>query len=161
MPYQLFHDLFPEIAEQETRAVTLLRDPDVDLPPADYSFLEMFCNERGCDCRRVFFYVVSSLGRDVEAVIAYGWESPAFYAKWLHDDDPAMLAELQGPVLNMGSPQSELAGGILTLFRKILLRDEVYIERVKRHYQMFRDKIDSRPARTVPRVVRRHKKRHK
>ncbi len=161
MPYQLFHDLFPDIADQETRTVTVLGDPDIDLPPAEYAFCEMFCNERGCDCRRVFFYVISSLGREVEAVIAYGWESPAFYAQWLHDDDPDILAELQGPVLNMGSPQSELADGILELFCMVLLKDQLYIERIKRHYQMFRERIDGRPRRRARRGVLPKKKRHK
>ena len=88
-------------------------------------------------------------------------ESPAFYAEWLHDDDPDMLAELRGPVLNVGSPQSELADEILELFRKVLMTDERYIARVKRHYQMFRDKVDGRSRRRSRRGVLSKKKRHK
>ncbi len=81
MPFVLFHDYFPEIAEQETRTITVFENSAQDLPPAHYSLLEMYCDEHGCDCRRVFFSVVSSLTRKVESVIAYGWESPEFYAK--------------------------------------------------------------------------------
>ncbi len=150
MPYQLFHDLFPETAERETRTMTVLEHSSVGLPPGEYALLEMFCNERGCDCRRVFFYVVSSLRDDVEAVIAYGWASPQFYARWMKDDDPHMVAELQGPVLNVGSPQSRLAPAILGMIQHVALQDETYVERIKRHYKMFRAKIDGAAEATSP-----------
>ncbi len=88
MPFQMFHDLFPDLAEQETRCITVMSHADAGLPPGDYYFHEMFCNEQGCDCRRVFLFVVSSVRKDVETVIAWGWEKPAFYAKWLGQDDP-------------------------------------------------------------------------
>jgi len=32
----------------------------------------------------------------------------------------------------------------IELFRNILLPDEAYIERVKRHYEMFREKVDGK-----------------
>lgn len=148
MSFILLHEHFPEIAKRETRNVTVLDYGGFSLPPAEYSFLEMFCDEPNCDCRRVFFYVVSSLTEKPVslAVIAYGWESSEFYEKWLHEDDPHMIKNLQGPVLNLSSPQSEFANGILELFCKVLLTDSAYIERVKRHYRMFRKKIDSMQA---------------
>lgn len=117
MPYALLHSRFPKTAEAETRTITVLRRTPSGLPPGSYSFLEMFCDEPKCDCRRVFLYVVSSRGVDPEAVIAWGWESRGFYAKWLHDDDPLVLDELQGPALNLASPQSDLSSPILELAR--------------------------------------------
>jgi len=144
MPYQLFHNLFPETAEQETRTITVLKDSAPGLPAGRYSFLEMFCNERNCDCRRVFLYVVSSLRNDVEAVVAWGWEKPEFYAKWMKDDDPNVVAALKGPTLNLGSPQSSLAPAILDLVQNVLLQDEAYVERIKRHYRSFRARIDAK-----------------
>lgn len=54
MPYSLFHSRFPDVAERETRTVTVIDSSDFNLPPAHYSFLEMFCDDPGCDCRRVF-----------------------------------------------------------------------------------------------------------
>ncbi len=141
MPYVCFHEYFPEIAERETRTITILEQSSSELPPGEYSFVEMYCNERKCDCRRVFFYVISSLKKDVEAVIAYGWESPEFYARWMGNDDPETIEELQGPILNMGSPQSSLAPAVLELVRDVLLQDELYVERLKTHYRMFRDKV--------------------
>jgi hypothetical protein len=144
MPYIFFHKHFPEIAERETRNITLLNQESSLLRPGRYSLLEMYCDERKCDCRRVFFYVVSPMKKDgePEAVIAYGWESPEFYARWMKDDDPQIIAELQGPILNMCSPQSSSAPEILKLFKDIILQDSAYLERIKRHYAMFRDKID-------------------
>lgn len=146
MPYQLFHDLFPDMAEKETRTITVFGDRSkTGLPPGEYAFREMFCNEPGCDCRRVFFYVMASFRKRCEAVIAWGWESPEFYANWFPHADPEAIAGLMGPCLNIGSSQSELAVPILDLARSVLLKDEAYVERIKRHYQLFRAKIDGKP----------------
>ncbi len=97
MPFSGFHSRFPDIAERETRSVTLLRKSDFNLPPAQYTFLEMYCDEPGCDCRRVFFSVASSLQNDILAVIAWGWEDRDFYIKWMGDDDPQIIDDLVGP----------------------------------------------------------------
>ncbi len=142
MPYVSFYEHFPEIAERETRTFTILEKSSSGIPPGQYALVEMYCDERGCDCRRVFFYVISSSKKDVGAVIAYGWERPEFYARWMGDDDPEIIKDLQGPILNMGSPQSSLAPAILEIMKGIILQDSAYIERIKTHYKMFRDKID-------------------
>lgn len=144
MPYVSFHEYYPEIAERETRTITVLEHSDLGLPSAQYSLLEMYCNEPDCDCRRVFFYVVSSQKKDVKAVIAYGWEDAEFYAQWMGTDDPEIIKELQGPALNMASPQSDMAPAILKMVQDILLQDSAYVERIKRHYKMFREKIDQK-----------------
>lgn len=142
MPYAMFLQHFPEIAELETRTVKVLQRLPSGLAPGDYSLLEMFCDEPGCDCRRVMFYIVSSRTNGVEAMVAYGWESRDFYVKWMGDDDPHVIDDLQGPVLNLGSPQSKHAPAILELIETVVLQDEAYIERVKRHYALFRERID-------------------
>jgi len=158
MPFVPFHDHFPEVAERETRSIMVLQDASPDLPLAEYALVEMFCDEPGCDCRRVMFYVVSSTKKDVEAVVAYGWESRRFYAKWLGDDDPVAINELQGPILNLGSPQSELAPAILDMIEKVVLHDQTYVDRVKRHYAMFREQVDNKPLRTRKKSNMRKKK---
>jgi hypothetical protein len=148
MPYRLFHDLFPEIAERETRTITILPDSPFNLPSAQYALCEMFCNEPECDCRRVMFYIVSSRKHAVEAIVAYGWESPEFYREWMGDDDPHVIDALLGPCLNLGSPQSSNAQAILDLVRKVALSDPSYVERIKLHYTMFRKKIEEADAET-------------
>ena len=142
MPFAFFHTRFPEVAKRETRTVLIFGNSGYDLPPAHYSLFEMFCDEPGCDCRRVFFYVVSSFSEDVEAVLTYGWDKVSFYREWLRSDDPHDIAEIKGPSLNLVSPQSELAPALLDLFRRLLLPDRDFRDRVISHYQMFRDEID-------------------
>ena len=142
MPYSAFQHAFPDIAKSETRTVTLL-EPVEGLPPGEYAFLELYCNEPGCDCRRVFLYVISPSAKDALAVIAYGWESRNFYVGWMGDADPSSIDELTGPVLNLASPQSDLAPALLDLFRRLLLPDREYIDRIKRHYALFRRRRDA------------------
>jgi hypothetical protein len=142
MPFQPIKELFPEIAEKETRVLTTL-DNHPTLPPDDYGLLESYCNEPGCDCRRVFFNVASLRRQKIEAVIAYGWESKKFYAKWFGDDNPDIINDLKGPILNPGSPQSELAPALLREIKNVVLQDKNYIARLKRHYHMFKEVIDS------------------
>ncbi len=145
MPFCLLWAKLPELAEQETRTIFVTEACD-GLPVGAYSFREMFCDEPGCDCRRAFFWVDRDNRQEPEAVIAWGWESKAFYKKWMHGGSKEDVELLQGPVLNMGSPQTALAPHLLELFKSLLLSDSAYVERVKRHYALFRDVIDSRTA---------------
>ena len=161
MAFVLLHSRFPEIAERETRTLTVLGHTDCGLPPGDYSFLEMFCDEPGCDCRRVFFCVVSAPPQQLEATVAWGWETRDFYAKWMRSEDPEAVADLKGPILNLGSPQSPLAPGILKLTQDELLRDEAFVERVKQHYALFRETVDGRRRRPPLDRTRRNPKRRR
>ncbi|MEW6071060.1 MAG: hypothetical protein AB1726_00505 [Planctomycetota bacterium] len=72
MPYVSFHEYFPELARRETRTVTLMGSSSFELPPGKYALVELYCDERRCDCRRVFLYVVTSRIDSPEAVVAYG-----------------------------------------------------------------------------------------
>jgi hypothetical protein len=149
MPYVAFHELCPKVAERETRTIKVLPLSRWRVPPADYQFLEMFCDERGCDCRRVMFSVLSSATRSVVAVVAWGWEDAGFYARWFGMNDPATVKELMGPILNLDSPHPPYADGILTLTAEVLLADPSYVERIKRHYALFREKIDQAKGKRI------------
>lgn len=140
MPYEPFYERFKEIAMKETRSITIRNYPG--LPDDEFGFLELYCNDENCDCRRVFFNVVSRKRDKDVAVIAYGWEDSAFYARWYRENDPEIIREMQGPILNPTSQQSELAPALLRLVRDTLLKDPAYIERLKRHYRMFKEKVD-------------------
>jgi hypothetical protein len=144
MAYALFSSLFPDVAERETRSVTVRFFNRFKLPRGQYGFLEMFCDEPGCDCRRVLFFVVSPRHEDPLAVLAWGWEEKEFYGKWLGESDPLVIDELKGPALNLASPQSDLAPALLRLLQEVLLPDTAYVERIKRHYAMFRERIDGK-----------------
>ena len=45
-------------------------------------------------------------------------------------------------MLNIGSPQSNLAPAILDMVKDIVLKDSEYVERVKTHYRIYRGKIE-------------------
>lgn len=148
MTFATILEYLPEIAERETRSIMILPGNEFNLPPAEYGLVEMFCNEPGCDCRRVMFAVISTLTMKIEAVVAYGWESRQFYKKWFGYGDllklDEMVIEMQGPILNPMSPQSKHAPAILELVKTLALTDAAYVDRVKRHYTLFREKIDGK-----------------
>jgi len=144
MSYTAFHDYFPAIAERETRTLTVFESNQWGAPAAQYSLIELFCDEPGCDCRRVMFNVFSSKVKNLAAVIAYGWESEKFYTKWIGQKlNPKMMKELKGPALNAWSPQSKIAPLVLKMVMETVLQDQDYVERVKRHYRIFRELIEN------------------
>jgi hypothetical protein len=134
-----FMDRFPALAAAETRNVTLTGD--WELPDGDYGFFELYCNERGCDCRRVVVQVLrpATGWSKAWATIGYGWESNEYYRKRLGAMDSN--EDLRGPELDPLNEQSSCAPALLRLFRGLVLSPE-YVERLKRHYQMFRETVD-------------------
>ncbi len=147
MPYQLFHEHFPDLAERETRIIELSDShPFTGVPPGEYGLLEAFCNEKDCECRRVMWMVSSVREKRTVAVVAWGWGSASFYKNWFGQGDPAIVQEIvqemRGPILNMPSSQSSYAPAILDMFTKFILTDKTYIARVKRHYTQFRNKVE-------------------
>jgi hypothetical protein len=140
MPYEPFVERFRDLALTETRSITIRGKPG--LPDDEYGFLEAYCNDENCDCQRVMFNVASRRLNKIVAVIAYGWESDAFYARWYRHDDPDIIQQMKGPILNPGSEQSAFAPALLKVVNDTLLADPAYIERLKRHYRMFKEKVD-------------------
>ncbi|MEI8257001.1 MAG: hypothetical protein WCJ30_15110, partial [Deltaproteobacteria bacterium] len=152
MPYAAFAEKFPDIAGPESRVVIVLNH--ATLPPGRYALIELYCNEVGCDCRRVFLNVYREETRTLEAVVAYGWESRDFYVRWMGDDDPNVIATLFGSSLKMGSPVTPLSDALLVQV-KMALSDVNYVERLKRHYRMYREVIDREtPRAPVPTKVK-------
>ncbi|MEW5870024.1 MAG: hypothetical protein AB1894_12160 [Chloroflexota bacterium] len=147
MSYEPFYERFGDLAWKETRSMKFLKDPR--LAGDEFGFLELYCNDENCDCRRVTFNVVSRKSQKTVAVIAYGWESREFYAKWYRQNDPEIIREMQGPVLNSASHQPELAPALLEKVRDVLLADPEYIARLKQHYRMFKEKVDPKHFRTA------------
>ena len=139
MNFQAFHDKFPKIAEEESKTIILSENNTYGLPADNYLFVEMFCNDKKCDCRRVFFMVFSGNNEPL-AVICWGWETRDFYKKWLGFYDKEMITDLIGPGLNDTSYQSKLAPRILEMYKEVLLSDINYCKRVKQHYTLFKKK---------------------
>ena len=79
-----FHTRFRDLAAHETRSVTVRGTPG--LPDGEYGFIEFYCDDPGCDCRRVVINVMcSTTGPRIWASINYGWESLYFYERWMGD----------------------------------------------------------------------------
>ena len=79
MTLQSFASKFRQLAAQETRVIHVLERDDI--PLGEYGFLELFCADPDCDCRRVMLQVTTPDGR-VWASISFGWENARFYRRW-------------------------------------------------------------------------------
>ena len=158
MPMRPFMDRFPEIGPRETRSLRVSGLPG--LPDGEYGFIEMYCDEPHCDCRRVMIAVLrpeTGWGK-IFATISYGWENAEFYRAWGPHCDPI---EMIGPSLNPLGPQTQSSPALLSLFRT-LIESPDYVERLKRHYSMFRQTVDqehghsAHPRTHPPSSPRRH-----
>jgi hypothetical protein len=140
MPMIPFMERFPEVGARETRPVTVPQRQD--LPEGEYGFVELYCDEPGCDCRRVMIDVLrpETGWSQVWATISYGWESLDFYRQWGRGgSDPV---QIKGPYLDPLNPQTTYSSALLNLFR-FLVQSPEYVARLQRHYQMFRESVDS------------------
>ena len=142
-----FHSLFPELAQREVRCVHIGPAPDPAsesaLPADEYVYLEFYCDDLKCDCRRVFFQVIAkNQPGKVFASISYGWEKESFYRKrmpWDPDDAKGTVRGELDPI----NEQSEHAQTFLELFQRMVL-DEPYRLRLRRHYRLLREELARR-----------------
>jgi hypothetical protein len=158
MFFSSFSELCPKIALEETRTFTILKEGE--LPSGTYILEETYCNQPDCDCRRVMLTVYREETGEIEAVVAYGWESREFYRRWANwEQDEREVSCLKGPMLNPMSQQSPLAPAILKFIAQVILADQDYVERLKRHYRIFKQNLAS--EKFLWRKSRRRKKRLK
>lgn len=120
-----FYEVEPELAERETRTITVIRTHE-DLPQGTYALIESFCADPACDCRRVMLNVAQEeqIERGYLATISYAFD---------RDDD------MPGPFLDPLNPQSEYSKALLRLVATSILRDLRYVERLERHYKMVKE----------------------
>jgi len=147
------HALLPELAQREVRCIHLGSvpgvTPDSGLSAGEYAFLEFYCEDLECDCRRVFFQVIARHRQDqVLASINYGWEKESFYRKRMPWDPDAPQQIVRGS-LDPINTQSEHAEELLELFQQRVL-DEPYRLRLRRHHQLFRDEVRRRQNLQAP-----------
>jgi len=156
VPFVPFDEYFPEIGAREIRTVTVPPSNPLHLPAGEYGFLELYCNEPGCDCRRVIFCVIARDGMSVQAFIGWGWEDIEFYRRWFRGGSQAEVIAVKGPALNVGSPRTPSGPALVELVRNVLLTDPAYVERIKRHYAMVRAQVEKpkKPGRRRPKKKR-------
>jgi len=150
-----FYSYFRDRAFKEMRSITVRDMPG--LPNGEYGFLELYCADPACDCRRVLINVISpNQPGAILATINYGWETVAFYTKWLGNADDA--AACQGVSLDPFNPQTIYSPILLHLFETVL-QDAAYVQRLRAHYAQLKQAIQEQ--RRAKRLSTGRKKRHK
>ena len=71
------------------------------------------------------------------ASINFGWESPEYYAKWMGSKEDARDHGRRQPSIRCFPSQAKRRL-FRELFTDVILRDPAYVERLKRHYAMFK-----------------------
>ena len=140
-----FYTRFPEIAAAETRVTS-----GGPLPRGEYGFVEFYCDEPDCDCRRVLVNVCTPQAPDHPlAIIFYGWETLEFYTETCHGDLEAARSATEAR-LDPLNPQSKYARHLLAVFQDTVKNDPAYVARLARHYQMFKSTQQGQAQSTPP-----------
>jgi hypothetical protein len=114
----------------QVRSVRIAQCPQ--LPDGEYSFIDMYCSDPNCDCRKTMIRVMHH--ERTVAIINYGWESPAFYEKWMGNIKGAdLFSPMNGASIDLSSPNLVNEEGILGLFNALL--NDMWIEKFKHHYK--------------------------
>ncbi|MDF1579333.1 MAG: hypothetical protein P1P74_00990 [Desulfuromonadales bacterium] len=126
VPYPL---IFPE-AEEKMLGISLPRKVG-KLKAGEYHFIEAYCVEEGCDCRRTSIFVVNAKGKMV-ATIDFGFDP----------DHP-----LSGPFLN--EYQKQLAGAeeLLEIFVDEINNNPDWLKRMYKQYKQVRKEVDGKTYR--------------
>jgi len=147
MSHSSFSEFFPKIAGKETRVITILENSDTGLPGGRYALIEHYCADTDCDCRNVFIRVTDIQSQQSQATISYGWEPISYYKKWMgereNDEDKFILENFKGPGLVPFAIQSQYANHWLEFFKELIRTDKDYAERLKRHYRLVKQAVDS------------------
>ncbi len=116
--------------KHQVRTVTIAQSPQ--LPDGEYSFIDTYCTDPRCDCRKTMIQVMHE-GRLV-SIINYGWESREFYRSWMgSSDDGYPMPEMHGASIDITSPDLVSPNGVLGLFNSLL--NEMWVGKFKRHYR--------------------------
>jgi hypothetical protein len=99
----------------------------------EYTFVECYCTDPGCDCRRVSIIVANR--NSVKAVIDFGFDP---------DDD------LAGPYLDDLHKQSAAAADLLEMFVYRINTDSVWLNGMYDRYRKVRQKVDGKKYRGKP-----------
>lgn len=153
MDFIPFYSRYKELAIKETRTITTMIT-QLGLPPGEYGLLENYCTDKTCDCRKVMINVVEAKSpQQFLATIGYGWESAEFYTRWIGGDEK-LGNIMAGAYLEPGGIQTKYAPQLFNMFKEVALTDD-YVERLKRHYAMFKSYNPSpRPKRKTRRKTR-------
>ena len=123
MSIKLFYDIFPEVAEIETRMFYIKEDREL-LTKGYYQINERYCVNPECDCKDVHFFVTYQ--DKILSEFTYNWNS-FFWDRLTY----AKSWEI-----------SEYDKEIFKILKEDILTDKSYIKRLKKHYKMMKDRKD-------------------
>ena len=127
-----------DVIGMKHRVRSVVISDDSFLPSGEYAFIDHYCTDTKCDCRKTIIQVLHD--GELVSVISYGWESPKYYCEWMGmgaDDDIAK--EMSGVSIDMNSPDKVSRDGMLILFNHLL--DDTWIGIIKDHYKMVRTEV--------------------
>lgn len=127
-----FPMLFPE-AENGVFTLTLAEKVG-KAKAGEYHFVETYCVDKDCDCRRTMIFVVNTQGKPM-AVIDFGF-------------DPGGV--LAGPLLSPQEKQSAAAGDLLEIFVEVINAHPEWLQEMHQHYRQVRRKVTGKPYRGRP-----------
>lgn len=113
------------------------------LPDGDYRFVDTYCTDPSCDCRKTMILVYR---KDVHvSTINFGWEPQSFYQEWMGSKDDRISEGMSGASIDITSPDGVPGRGMLAFFMALL--DENWIRRFRAHYAAVKLKL-SEPGQT-------------
>ena len=107
------------------------------LPDGEYCFIDKYCTDPSCDCRKTMIEVIHN-GKFV-SLINYGWESPEFYQRWMGDSELEQIAPMSGASVDISSPDRVSSEGILGLFQALL--NEEWKKAFKTNYSLVKRRL--------------------
>ncbi|MEI6242767.1 MAG: SEC-C metal-binding domain-containing protein [Chlamydiota bacterium] len=96
----------------------------------------MYCPDVDCDCRKVDILVVGEDGKK-HCTLTFGWEKEKYYTHHFGFPCP----QLPGPGLAPLQFQGPYAQVFLEHFLLFCVSDKGYVDRLKRHCQLIKDKF--------------------
>jgi hypothetical protein len=132
MSLQPYSIIFPE-KEEPVMALQLDRKSG-KIPKGAYGFIEFYCTDPGCDCRRTSLFVLNDKMQQ-KAVISMGFDP---------DDD------LVGPFLDDVHQQSPYAGQLLDIFVELINEHPEFLDAMHRHYREVRTLVEGKKYRGRP-----------
>ena len=108
------------------------------MPDGNYRFIDMYCIDPSCDCRKTMIQVFLD---DVHvSTINYGWEPEAYYREWLgFPEDEVAYTVMSGASIDITSPNKVSPGGMLAFFNSLL--DDRWLGKLKSHYAAVKQKL--------------------
>ncbi len=141
MPLQPFQNFRPDLAFEECRFLSFEGEDDGNsIPAGQFAFMEWYCDEPDCDCRRMLLTVMQPDNPEPLATISYGFDRSS---------------EMAGPFLDPFLPQSDYAEEMLEFARDVLLTDPNYVARCQRHYQMVKECVGGGRVKTLTKSLTR------